>query len=138
MGEVVANRPRFQNLDRLIAAMTLVIGLVASITVGFVHEWIWAVGITIGAALAWLNFRWLKQGVRALAAASVAQATQQSAQVPLGSYFFAMFRYALIAISMYVIFKYLKVPILSMIVGLFALGAATVVACLYEILRPVD
>jgi hypothetical protein len=138
MGEVAAKRPRFRNLDRLIAALTLVIGFVVAVTVGFLHEWIWAGGITIGAALAWLNFRWLKQGVSALAAASVAQATQQSARVPFGSYFFAMFRYALIALSMYVIFKYLKVPILSMIVGLFALGAATVVACLYEIMRPVD
>jgi small-conductance mechanosensitive channel len=155
MGETPASRPRFHNLEQLIAGTTLVLGLAAAIPVGFFHNWMWAIGIVIGAFLSWLNLRWLKQGVATLAAASVAQAnpevpasspqgvdtttsSSKKATVPFGSYFFAMFRYALIALAVYVIFKYLKVPILSMIAGLFALGAATLVACLYEILRPVD
>jgi small-conductance mechanosensitive channel len=137
MGELQANRPRFQNLEHLIAGMTLAIGLAAGIAVGLFHEWVWGAGVAIGAGLAWLNFRWLQQGVGALSAAARAQSTQQKVHVPVGSYFLAMFRYALIAAAVYVIFKYLKVPILSMIAGLFALGAATVMACLYEILRPV-
>ena len=113
-------------------------GLAFAIAIGFLYNWVWGAGTGIGAVLAWLNFRWLKQAVGALAAAATAQSNQQKVQVPLASYFLAMFRYALIAIAVYVIFKYLKVPILSMIAGLFALGAATLVACLYEILRPVD
>jgi small-conductance mechanosensitive channel len=137
MGETQANRPRFQNLEQLIAGMTLVIGLAAAIATGFFYDWVWGAGVAIGAGLAWLNFRWLKQGVGALSAAATAQSKQQKVEVPLGSYFLAMFRYALIGIAVYVIFKYLKVPILSMIAGLFALGAAALVACLYEILRPV-
>src|SRR5208282_1855473 len=115
MGVTPANRPRFRNLERLIAGLTLAIGLAAAIAVGFFHDWAWAVGIGIGAGLAWLNFRWLKQGVGALSAAATAQASQQKTKVPVGSYFMAMFRYALIAIAVYVIFKYLRVPLLSMI-----------------------
>jgi small-conductance mechanosensitive channel len=180
MEEAPAKRPRFQNLERLIAGMTLAIGLAAALAVGLLHDWVWAAGVAIGSVLAWLNFRWLKQGVAALAATAVAQSngnisngdregtasavpeaaenprasapevsdvnqdlpesarSQKISHVPLGSYFMAMFRYALIAIAVYVIFKYLKVPILSMIAGLFALGAAALVACLYEISRPVD
>jgi small-conductance mechanosensitive channel len=138
MGETPASRPRFQNLVQLIAALTLVIGLTAAIAVGFFYDWLWAAGTGIGAVFAWLNFRWLKQAVGVLAAAATAQSNHQNVHVPAGSYFTAMFRYALIAIAVYVIFKYLQVPILSMIAGLFALGAATLVACLYEILRPVD
>jgi len=138
MEEAPAKRPRFQNLERLISGLTLAIGLAAGVAIGFIHDWEWAAGIAIGAVLAWLNFRWLKQGVAALAAAATAQSNRKTVQVPFGSYFMAMFRYALIAIAVYVIFKYLKVPILSMIAGLFALGAAALVACLYEILRPVD
>jgi len=42
----------------------------------------------------------------------------------------------LIALSVYVIFKFLKVPLLSMVLGLCALGAATIAASVYEILRP--
>jgi small-conductance mechanosensitive channel len=138
MGETPPKRPRFQNLEQLISGTTLAIGLLAAIAVGFFQGGLWSAGVGIGAVFAWLNLRWLKRGVAALAAAATAQSSQQQAQVPVSSYFFAMFRYALIAIAVYVIFKYLKVPILSMIVGLFALGAATLVACLYEILRPVD
>jgi small-conductance mechanosensitive channel len=138
MGEAPAKRPRFQNFEKLISGTTLVLGLVAAIAVGFFQGWLWAAGVAAGSVLAWLNLRWLRQGVGALAKAATAHSTQEPVQVPLGSYFVAMFRYALIAIAVYVIFKYLKVPILSMIAGLFALGAATLVACLYEILRPVD
>jgi small-conductance mechanosensitive channel len=138
MGGTPVNRPRFQNLEQLIAGLTLAIGLASAIAIGFLYDWVWGAGTGIGTVLAWLNFRWLKQAVGALAAAATAQSNQQKVQVPLASYFLAMFRYALIAIAVYVIFKYLKVPILSMISGLFALGAATLVACLYEILRPVD
>jgi len=36
----------------------------------------------------------------------------------------------------YVIFRYLKVPVLSMVFGLCALGAATLAVSVHEILRP--
>jgi small-conductance mechanosensitive channel len=138
MGEAPAKRPRFQNLEDLISGTTLVLGLVAAVAVGFFQGWLWAAGVAVGSVLAWLNLRWLRQGVVALAAAATAQSKPERVQVPASNYFMAMFRYALIAIAVYVIFKYLKVPILSMIAGFFALGAAALVACLYEILRPVD
>lgn len=49
-----------------------------------------------------------------------------------------MIRYGLIALVVYVIFKYLNVPVLSMVLGLCALGAATIVVSLHSILRPPD
>jgi hypothetical protein len=70
--------------------------------------------------------------------ASTAQAGEEKPAVPLLSYFGMLFRYGLIALAVYVIFEYLRVPLVSMVVGLCALGAATVVASVYEILRPVD
>jgi hypothetical protein len=57
-------------------------------------------------------------------------------QVPLATYFTALFRYALIGLCVYVIFVYLRVPLGSLIVGLCALGAAAIAASVYEILRP--
>jgi len=99
---------------------------------------LWGAGLGIGAALAWLNFRWLRRGLDALVMASTAQAGEEKPAVPLLSYFGMLFRYGLIALAVYVIFEYLRVPLVSMVVGLCALGAATVVASVYEILRPVD
>ena len=89
----------------------------------------------IGAILAWFNFRWLRQGMETLAITSQAQAGLSQPRVPLGAYFRVLFRYALIALTVYVIFKILKVPLASMVVGLCALGPAAVVASLYEIAR---
>jgi ABC-type uncharacterized transport system permease subunit len=49
-----------------------------------------------------------------------------------------MFRYGLIALSVYVIFRYLSVPVLSMIFGLCALGAATIAVSVHELLQSPD
>ncbi|HVO58476.1 MAG TPA: ATP synthase subunit I [Dongiaceae bacterium] len=96
----------------------------------------WAIGLAIGAGLGWLNFRWLKRGLDALVLAAQAQQGRKSPQVPLATYFTAVFRYGLLALVIYVIFDYLHVPLGSMVVGLCALGAATLAASVWEILRP--
>jgi small-conductance mechanosensitive channel len=110
----------------------------AAIVVGYVHGRLWGVGVFIGAVLAWFNFRWLRQGMDAITEAAKAQASQEKVYVPLGTYFRALFRYLLIALAVYVIFKLIDVPVLSMILGLCALGAATFAVSVYEILHPPD
>jgi ATP synthase I chain len=124
--------------ERRIAWLTLVLGFLAGGIVAALRDRWWGAGLAIGAGLAWLNFRWLRQGLDALAAASTAQAGAKRPLVPLGTYFRALFRYALIAFSVYVIFKILRVPLVSMVVGLCALGAATIAVSVYEIWRPVE
>jgi len=114
----------------------LIFGVVTGLLVGWGYRWNWGIGVVIGAGLAWLNFRWLKQGLDALTKAIVAQGVQSKGAVPLGAYFKALFRYFLIGLLVYVIFKYLKVPALSMILGLCALGAATLAVSVHEIFRP--
>src|SRR6267143_1840947 len=90
----------------------------------------------VGAILAWFNFRWLRQGLDALTTAATDQANRGNPRVPIGTYFKALFRNGLIALVVSVIFKYLNVHILSMILGLCALGAATLAVSVYEILHP--
>jgi small-conductance mechanosensitive channel len=129
---------RYLASERRISRLTLLLGALAALPVGYFHGWRWGSGILIGAALAWLNFRWLKQGLDALTEAATAQADRPKAKVPVGVYFRAVFRYVLIALAVYVIFKYLHVPVLSMILGLCALGAATMAVSVHEILNPAD
>ncbi len=124
--------------ERRISRLTLLIGLVTALLVALLRDRLWGAGLAIGAALAWLNFRWLHRGLDALVVASTAQAGKEKPAVPLLSYFSMLFRYGLIALAVYVIFEYLRVPLVSMIVGLCALGAATIAASVYEILHPVD
>jgi hypothetical protein len=129
---------RYLASERRISWLTLLLGALVALPVGYFHGWRWGSGILIGAALAWLNFRWLKQGLDVLTEAATAQAERPKAKVPLGVYFRAVFRYVLIALAVYVIFKHLHVPVLSMIIGLCSLGAATMVVSVHEILQPAD
>jgi hypothetical protein len=121
-----------------ISWLTLLIGCMAALLVALFRDRLWGAGLAIGAALAWLNFRWLRRGLDALVVASTAQAGKEKPVVPLLAYFAMLFRYGLIALAVYVIFIYLRVPLASMVVGLCALGAATIAASVYEILHPAD
>jgi small-conductance mechanosensitive channel len=129
---------RYLLSEKRISQLTLVIGALAALPTGYFYGWRWGLGIFIGAVLAWLNFRWLQKGLDALAAASTEQSSQEKVVVPFGTYFKAVFRYVLIALAVYVIFKVLNVPVLSMIFGLCALGAATFAVSVHEILNSPD
>jgi hypothetical protein len=123
--------------ERRIARLTPTIGVVAALVAALVfHRRDWGAGLVVGAALAWFNFRWLRQGMDTLAAAATAQSGAATTRVPIGTYFRALFRYALIGLCLYVIFKLSAIPLVSMVFGLFALGAAAVAASVYEIWHP--
>ena len=124
--------------ERRIAWLTLVIGSAASAAAAVAGNRPWAAGLLIGAALAWLNFRWLRRGMDALVTTSAAQAGVEKPRVPVGTYFRALFRYGLIALMVYVIFKILKVPLASMVVGMCALAAAAIAATVQELLHSED
>jgi hypothetical protein len=126
----------FARTEQRISWLTLILGGAAAMAVAILRQRAWAEGLAIGTALAWLNFRWLKLGLDALVAAATAQEGFAKPRVPVGTWFRLLFRYGLIALCVYVIFEYLKVPLASMVVGLCALGAATIAASVYEILRP--
>jgi ATP synthase I chain len=128
----------YRQSEARISHFTLALGIAAGIPVAILFSWRWGLGILVGAALAWLNFRWLRQGLDALTSAATAQAGQKKVHVPIATYFKAAFRYGLIALIVYVIFKYLNVPVLSMVLGLCALGAATIVISVHSIFRPAD
>ena len=122
--------------EKWIARLSLLLGALAAVPVAWFYGPSWGAGVFVGAILAWFNFRWLRQGLDALTAAATARAGRRNPRVPIVTYFKALFRYGLIALAVYVIFKYLNVPVLSMIFGLCALGAATLAVSVYEILHP--
>ena len=138
MTDPAIDTTRYVRSESRISVLTLLLGVLAGLPVGYFRGFRWGLGIFIGAILAWVNFRWLKQGVDALANSATQQADQSQARVPTLTYFKAMFRYGLIALCVYVIFKYLNVPVLSMIFGLCALGAATIAVSVHELMHAAD
>jgi hypothetical protein len=131
-----------------IAGLTLGFGFAVAVVALMLHKADWAKGLAGGALLGWLNFRWLSRGIRAMMLRASAQASAvsglpevtvtpaQSTGSALGTYFMLLFRYALVAAGVYVIFIYLHVPLISIGLGLCALVAAIMAASVWEVLKP--
>jgi hypothetical protein len=132
----MVGEPQYELTERRIARLTLLVGAAASLGAGFLYTWRMGAGVFIGALLAWINFLFLERAMNAVTRASTAQAGSPQARVPIGSYFGLFARYALIAAVVYVIFSRLQIPVLSMLVGLCALGAAAILATVWEVLSP--
>jgi hypothetical protein len=128
----------FKVTERRIARLTPAIGVIASACASYFVSIRMGAGILTGAMVAWISFHWLESALDGLVRVSTAQAGSEDAGVPVGAILKIFGRYALMAGVVYVIFFIFKVPVVSMLLGLCALGAATVVAVLYEIWHPVN
>ena len=118
--------------------LTLGFGAAAAIATVFLKSGRSACGVAAGALLAWLNFRWLDQGLGALEMAALAQQGRPQPRVPLSVYVKFGGRYLLIGLAVYVIVTYFGVPLLAVLLGLLALGAGAMAEGLYEIFRGPD
>jgi hypothetical protein len=131
-----------------IQLLTLGFGSVVAAVALALHRVDWAKGLLCGAALGWLNFRWLQSGIRGLfeSALACARANPDGAETPVSGSnsavsgmlraFSLLFRYALVGAGVYVIFAYLHVPLVSIGLGLCALVAAIMAASVWEALQP--
>jgi small-conductance mechanosensitive channel len=133
-----ADAAQYELTERRIARFTLIVGGLASVGAGFLFSIRVGAGVLVGALLAWINFRWLERAMSSVARAATAQAGSPEARVPVTSYLGMFARYALIAAVVYVIFSRLRIPVLSMLVGLCALGVAAMLASVWEVLSPVN
>ena len=119
--------------ERRIAWLTLAVGLVAATIAAGVRRNDWAVGLGLGAVLGWLNFQWMRRSASAISSASAAQSDTENPKLPRWSHVAVALRYALMGLAVYVIFIYLHAPLASLVLGLCALGAATIAASVWEI-----
>lgn len=135
MDEVAARRADLaKRRDRRLAWLTLLLGFgAAAITFSLVTRAAGA-GVAIGTLLAWINLRWLEEGANAMVRVSAARAGHSQARVSAWVYVKLFGRYALIALVLYVIVRGSTIPVVSVLGGLLALGAAAMVAGLYEVL----
>lgn len=124
--------------ERRIARLTLILGFVAALPVAVWISWRSGAGVLVGALLAWVNFRWLQQGLDALVKLATAQQGVAAPRISVWVYVKLLARYALIALMAYVIVSAFEVPVLSIVGGLCALGAAAVAGSIYELVAKSD
>lgn len=123
----------FARAQRRIARLTLSIGVVAAAVVALAGFWRWGAGILLGALLAWINFLWFEQGVGAVARVARAQAGEPRPRISLWIWVKLFGRYGLIAVLLYTAWAIFRIPVVSMLAGLCALGAAVMAESVYEI-----
>ncbi len=120
--------------SRRVQYLTVILGFAGALAVGLTKSHAKGYGIALGSLLAWLNFRWLEQGLSSFVRGSAAQEGLPKPQVPIATYAKFGGRYALIGLALYGIVTFLAVPALWVIVGLMALGLAVTVEGLYEVI----
>lgn len=125
----------YRAAERRVEAFTLVVGLGASLGAGLRWSWPHGAGVAAGAALAWINYRWLKQGVGAMARLAAAQAEAASVRLPLRVYLKFFGRYVLLVGAIYVIFSRSLLPGAAVLGGLFTLVAGVILEIVYELAR---
>jgi hypothetical protein len=114
--------------------MTLAFGFVAGAGAAIAGYWKWGVGIAIGAALAWVNFLWFEQGVSAVVRVAQAQEGAPKPRISMWVWVKMFGRYGVIAVLLYTTWALWKVPVVAMLAGLCALGAAVMAESIYEIM----
>ena len=119
--------------SRRLQFLTLAIGFSAALVVLFLKSFRAGCGVASGTLLAWLNFRWLDAGLEAFVVAATKQSDSPKTKVPASTYWKFAGRYALIGLIVYVIVSYLSIPLLAVVCGLLALGAAAIVEGLYQV-----
>jgi hypothetical protein len=115
--------------------MTLAFGLAGAALTLLRWGWRPGAGVALGAALAWLNFRWLKQGVTAIVKVSTAQRNSEHARVPVSIYVKFFGRFALLLVVVYVILSRSWLPVAAVLGGLFAVVAAVMIELMWELVR---
>ena len=127
----------FHRVQQRIAALTLGIGAITAIIVALTVTWRWGIGILLGAALAWINFLWLDQGLHAISRLAQAQHGAPKPRISLWVWIKVFSRYGLIGILLYTAWVLVHIPVVSMLAGLCALGAAVMAEGIYEVIgRP--
>ena len=115
--------------------LTAALGLAAALLVLVRWGWRPGAGVALGGVLAWINFRWLKQGVNSLVRISTAQANSEHARVPISTYAKFFGRFALLLVVVYVILSRSRLPVAAVLGGLFAVVAAVMIELMWELLR---
>ncbi len=123
-----------ERAQRRVEYLTLGLGAAAAIAAFFWRGWPEALGIVLGAAVAWLNFRWLRRFVAWVARIALPQAGQEKPRMPRRVYWQMIARYALLALVLYVILIRFYWPALAFVCGLFSLAAAVLLEVIGELI----
>ena len=120
-----------QRIERFIAIAGLIIAAVVDAKRGTRA----GIGVAAGTALCWLNFRWLCQGADGVIRIGLAQAGAANVNVPRSLHVKFFGRLVLLAVAVYAILVWLRLPAFAVVIGLAAVLPAIIFELGYELVR---
>jgi hypothetical protein len=120
-----------QRIERFILALGAVMALVA--TIGWGKRA--GASAALGAALCWLNFRWLRLGAAGIIRLGLAQAGAENVNVPKRVHAKFFGRLVLLVVAAYAILAWLHLPAVALLSGLTAVFPAIIVELGYEVVH---
>jgi len=132
---MAADEQFYEAAERRIEYLTIGMGAAGAVVAGVFWGPRAGAWFAVGAALSWLNFRWMKQGIGALARLSAAQEGAEKVRVPRKVYVKFVGRYLLLIVVAYVILRGFEFAMLSLLAGLFVVAAAVLAEMIGQLLR---
>ena len=126
--------PVYANLDHRLAMISLGLGTLACLTALILGGLDSALSFLVGAALSFLNFSWLKQGVDHLFK-SIEPAKPMRKRAVRGAIFKYCLRYVLIGLALYAIVRFRLLEVAGLFSGLFLLVGAILIECVLQVVR---
>jgi hypothetical protein len=133
--EMASDDAFYAAAERRIEQVTVGIGAAGALCAGMFWGMRAATGAAAGAALSWINYRWMKQGVDTLARLSKAQQRAERVRMPKSVLLKFLGRYALLILAAYVILAHLNLPVASVLGGFSAVVAAVLVEVIGQLFR---
>jgi hypothetical protein len=125
----------YSAIERRLEKFLIGVGVAATIGAGIGWGLRTSEGAAAGAALCWLNFRWLRQGAAALIRLGQAMATHENPRVPPLVHIKFFGRLLLLLVVAYVILAWLRLPAIAFLCGLVAVVPAILIELAYELAR---
>jgi len=111
----------------------LLAGALLTAAAAYLEGTLAACAAALGTGLAWLNFRWLKQGLGAIEEVSRRQDGAGKIRIPKGILLRFLGRFALILVVLYVSLAFSLLPAWALLAGLFTLVAAVIGESVYQL-----
>ena len=123
-----------EGLDRRLWKISVGLGIPACLAALILGGLESGLGFLAGAALSWINFRWLKQGVdRLVEGARQAQPLpRRTVRAAIFKYFL---RYALIGLSLHATFRVDMLEVFGFFSGLLLVVGAVMVECVLQVIK---
>lgn len=124
----------FSSIERRIERFIAIFGSLFALASVFRWGGRGASGAALGAALCWLNFRWLRHGATGVINLGMAQAGAEVVYVPRRVHAKFFGRLLLLLVGVYVILSRFRLPAIPVICGLAAVVPAILAELGYELI----